>query len=331
MSSHYYTTVDDLPNIMYQNPAITEKLHTQFHDDDDDYEDGNESIFHYYQQHNKTIDSSGTSYFQIHDTSHDPFQEYKNHRENNPYYYYDDLDATSDSSLSLELEDDGDERVYYEKENPEDNEQQQEQHHNLKTQRRRWSLDINNKNSILHQLFSSIHQRDTATIKTVNTTRAIPLEYRSASQWIHREWEFFCFTLFLNFLANLAIFFDPPVLLKNSMYISLVIALVEGVLYSFASYFVWKRPVCNAYMTDDSVHRTLFLAFNAVHIIFTTYKLIGVPTSGSAGIVLLFILFSEGGSIVTIVLTLLASISWLSLLGLSLYLYKETYKHFRSI
>ncbi|KAI9495339.1 hypothetical protein BDB00DRAFT_786420 [Zychaea mexicana] len=247
MTSYYHfehPIADDPLNITYQNPAIATKLQAhQMADDDDD-----DSIIHY------PIDTSGASYYQIMDFSHDPFQEKTT---NGPYDYHDYFDSTSESTLSLEQADDDDERVYYEKD---DGLLDQEQQH-----------DIESLND---------HQATTTTFKTM------PLECRSMVRWVYCEWLGFCITLLINFSACLSLaFYRPPLLFNNSVQLSLGLAAIEGIMCAITSYFLWQRPASNAYMTNDAMH----------------YR------TGSAGVVLLLALFSEGGSIVSTVLTFLAS------------------------
>ncbi|KAG2228087.1 hypothetical protein INT45_009133 [Circinella minor] len=247
--------VDDLPNIMYKNPAVTTKKinhndnnsnsHLYNHENDDDGDDSI-SILHYYYANN-IANNCGGSYFQYKDTCHDPFQEI-----NNIPYHDVDLDTLTESSLSLELEDDGDERVYYEKEEYSNNENKyNHQYDNIEAQQQEWN---NNDITTAYRIFSpSIYHHQKSDMKAMTTLKAIPMEHRFTMQWIHREWIGFCITLFLNFFASLATFFDRPPLLANTAHISLGVAAAEGILYSLASYFLWKKPACNAYMTSDPV------------------------------------------------------------------------------
>ena len=258
--------VDDLPNIMYKNPAVTTKkinnndndsnAHLYNHDHGDD-DDDSISILHYYYD-NSIANSCGASFFQYKDTYHDPFQEI------NSIPYHDvDLDTLSESSLSLELEDDSDERVYYEKEeyNSSTNEKYNQQYDNIDAEQQDWK---NNNITTAYQIFSpSIyhHQKQRSNMTTMTTLKAIPVEHRFTMRWIHREWISFCITLFLNFVASLATFLDRPPLFSSTAHISLGVAAAEGTVYSLASHFLWKRPACNAYMTSDPTQYSKLYCF----------------------------------------------------------------------
>ncbi|KAJ2896652.1 hypothetical protein IWW38_001956 [Coemansia aciculifera] len=54
------------------------------------------------------------------------------------------------------------------------------------------------------------------------------------------------------------------------------------------SFFLWYRPVYNAYMKDSSMFFYFFFIFNGFHILFDAYMAVGVPGAGSAGIIIMF-------------------------------------------
>ncbi|ORX71293.1 scamp-domain-containing protein [Linderina pennispora] len=54
---------------------------------------------------------------------------------------------------------------------------------------------------------------------------------------------------------------------------------------SAASFFLWYRPVYNAYMKDSSMFFYFFFVFNGFHILFDAYMAVGIPGTGSAGII----------------------------------------------
>ncbi|KAJ2609281.1 hypothetical protein H4S08_004115 [Coemansia sp. RSA 1365] len=53
------------------------------------------------------------------------------------------------------------------------------------------------------------------------------------------------------------------------------------------SFFLWYRPIYNAYMKDSSMFFYLFFIFNGFHILFDAYMAVGVPGAGSAGIIIM--------------------------------------------
>ncbi|KAJ1734481.1 hypothetical protein LPJ61_001050 [Coemansia biformis] len=56
---------------------------------------------------------------------------------------------------------------------------------------------------------------------------------------------------------------------------------------SAGSFFLWYRPVYNAYMKDSSMFFYLFFIFNGFHILFDAYMAVGVPGAGSAGMIIM--------------------------------------------
>ncbi|KAJ2772517.1 hypothetical protein IWQ57_001733, partial [Coemansia nantahalensis] len=57
---------------------------------------------------------------------------------------------------------------------------------------------------------------------------------------------------------------------------------------SLGSFFLWYRPIYNAYMKDSSMFFYMFFIFNGFHVLFDAYMAVGVPGAGSAGIIIMF-------------------------------------------
>ncbi|CDH59884.1 scamp-domain-containing protein [Lichtheimia corymbifera JMRC:FSU:9682] len=165
-------------------------------------------------------------------------------------------------------------------------------------------------------------------IMYLDITTEIPLNHQSTVWWLYREWLWFELTLVLNFVACLCLLFSHPPSVTSAP-TDLGIALTQMFTHSLASFFLWYRPVYNAYMKEVSLYYTLYFIFNGFHILYTFYMAIGIPSTGGAGLILVVTLFTDG-YIITGIIALLASVCWLGMGVLALYLYFTTYRHYKA-
>ncbi|KAI8377657.1 scamp family-domain-containing protein [Radiomyces spectabilis] len=161
----------------------------------------------------------------------------------------------------------------------------------------------------------------------LNISVEIPLQHQWIVWWAYREWLLFEVTLVLNFIACLCVLFKHPASVQSAP-TDLGVALTEMFTHTIASFFLWYRPVYNAYMKESSLYYFFFFIFNGFHILYTFYKLVGIPSTGGAGLILLVALFSDG-YILPGILTLLATIGWFVMGLLAIYVYKKTYDHYK--
>ncbi|OAD04732.1 hypothetical protein MUCCIDRAFT_155691 [Mucor lusitanicus CBS 277.49] len=154
------------------------------------------------------------------------------------------------------------------------------------------------------------------------------MQHQTTVLWLYREWLLFLVTLVMNFFACLWILFSHPASVTSAP-TNMGVALTELFTHTLASFFLWYRPVYNAYMKDNSMYFFFFFIFNGFHILYTFYMAVGIPSTGGAGLILLVTLFSEH-YIGPAVLTLLATICWLSMGILAVILYKKTYDHYKA-
>ncbi|KAI8083330.1 scamp family-domain-containing protein [Gilbertella persicaria] len=156
----------------------------------------------------------------------------------------------------------------------------------------------------------------------------IPIQHQQTVLWLYREWLMFLVTLVMNFFACLWVLFSHPASVTSAP-TDMGVALTELFTHTLASFFLWYRPVYNAYMKDNSLYFYFYFIFNGFHILYTFYMAIGIPSTGGAGLILLVTLFSEH-YIGPGILTLLSSICWLSMGCLAVFLYKKTYDHYKA-
>jgi len=93
-----------------------------------------------------------------------------------------------------------------------------------------------------------------------------------------------------------------------------------------ASFLLWYRPIYNGYMKEQALYYYLYFFFGGFHLLFSLYMIIGIPGTGSAGLIQTIRLFSDH-SWVAAVLGLIATTGW-TLQGLgNAYYYREIYRH----
>ncbi|KAJ2720052.1 hypothetical protein GGI07_004854 [Coemansia sp. Benny D115] len=93
------------------------------------------------------------------------------------------------------------------------------------------------------------------------------------------------------------------------------------------SFFLWYRPVYNAYMKDSSMFFYLFFIFNGFHILFDAYMAVGVPGAGSAGMIVMLQSLSSG----KVAAGALCGISfsfWVLHFLASLFMYRKVRSHY---
>lgn len=90
-------------------------------------------------------------------------------------------------------------------------------------------------------------------IMFLNIVQEIPTQHQTTVLWLYREWLLFLVTLLLNFFACLWVLIDHPAEVQTSS-VNMGIALTELFTHTLASFFLWYRPVYNAYMKDTSLY-----------------------------------------------------------------------------
>ncbi|KAL9931975.1 hypothetical protein V8E36_009036 [Tilletia maclaganii] len=106
--------------------------------------------------------------------------------------------------------------------------------------------------------------------------------------------------------------------------------MISGIVYlpviSAASFMLWYRPLYNAYMKEASFFFYLYFVFGGFHLAYSAYMVIGVPATGSAGLINTIQSF-QGGRIVAAILGTIATVA-LALQGLgNLWYYRLTWQH----
>ncbi|KAK2466869.1 hypothetical protein APHAL10511_001127 [Amanita phalloides] len=93
-----------------------------------------------------------------------------------------------------------------------------------------------------------------------------------------------------------------------------------------ASFLLWYRPVYNGYMKEQALYYYLYFFFGGFHLLFSAYMIIGVPSTGSAGLIQTIQRFVNH-SWVAAVLGTVATTGWvIQGVGNALY-YRQIYAH----
>ncbi|RDB21116.1 Secretory carrier-associated membrane protein 2 [Hypsizygus marmoreus] len=95
---------------------------------------------------------------------------------------------------------------------------------------------------------------------------------------------------------------------------------------SVLSFLLWYRPIYNGYMKEQSLYYYLYFFFCGFHLLFSVYMIIGVPSTGAAGLIRTIQMFSKHYWAAA-VLGLVATIGWtIQGLGNAFY-YRQIWAH----
>jgi len=150
----------------------------------------------------------------------------------------------------------------------------------------------------------------------------IPETHRATVTRLYQIWLVLLVTLVINFVACLFVLIsgapDGGKDLGGSLtYLPLIPPL---------SFLLWYRPIYNGYMKEQALYYYIFFFFAGWHLIFSIYMILGIPSTGSAGLIQTISAFSQG-HIVAGILGIVATVGW-TLQGLALgWYYRLTWAH----
>lgn len=150
----------------------------------------------------------------------------------------------------------------------------------------------------------------------------IPQAHQATMTTIYRIWMFLILTLIVNLVGAILLLVSGASNGGSDLGAAIMYVPVIGAL----SFLLWYRPVYNAYAKEYSFFFYAFFLFGAFHVAFCAYMFIGIPSSGSAGLINLISRFT-GGHIVAGVFCALATAGW-AMEGLAfLWMYKNVWAH----
>ncbi|KAJ7632678.1 scamp family-domain-containing protein [Roridomyces roridus] len=95
---------------------------------------------------------------------------------------------------------------------------------------------------------------------------------------------------------------------------------------STTSFLLWYRPIYNGYMKEQALYYYLYFFFGGFHLLFSIYMIIGVPSTGSAGLIQMIQSYA-GHHWVAGVFCTVATVGW-TVQGLgNAYYYRQIYAH----
>ncbi|GJN88594.1 hypothetical protein Rhopal_001560-T1 [Rhodotorula paludigena] len=146
----------------------------------------------------------------------------------------------------------------------------------------------------------------------------IPQAHQATVLTLYRIWMFLVLTLIINLVG--------AVLLLVSGSSNGGAGIMYAPVITVLSFLLWYRPVYNAYAKEYSFFYYIFFLFGGFHLAFCAYMFVGVPSSGSAGLINLISRFANG-SIVAGVFCVLATVGWALEFLAFLWMYKNVWSH----
>ncbi|KAJ7109435.1 scamp family-domain-containing protein [Mycena epipterygia] len=155
---------------------------------------------------------------------------------------------------------------------------------------------------------------------------SIPDEIPEASQGLitrlYQLWLVLAATLVLNMVACITI------LIAGSRDGGRDLGASIGYLFiiSATSFLLWYRPIYNGYMKEQALYYYFYFFFGGFHLLFSIYMIIGVPSTGSAGLIQMIQMYANHQWIAAVFCTV-ATVGWtVQGLGNAFY-YRQIYAH----
>ncbi|KAG8925115.1 hypothetical protein FRC03_009082 [Tulasnella sp. 419] len=150
----------------------------------------------------------------------------------------------------------------------------------------------------------------------------IPEAHRTTVTRLYQLWLVLLITLIVNMVACLLVLLAGAPDGGKDLGASIGYIPMIGIL----SFLLWYRPIYNGYMKEQALYYYIYFFFGGWHLLFSIYMIIGIPSTGSGGLIQTIQAFSQG-HIVAGVLGAIATVGWvLQGVGLGWY-YRLTWAH----
>lgn len=156
----------------------------------------------------------------------------------------------------------------------------------------------------------------------------IPENGRSTVRWLYGCWMFLFLVLILNASSCLAILVSHASGVDTGGK-DFGGSLMYCVGIPIASFFLWYKPAYRGYCNKSSFNFYMFFSFSLCHILFCFYMAIGIPGSGSAGIINSISMLSDD-KVLAGILCCINSGCWILLGLIHLALYRRTHNYYRN-
>ncbi|KAI8807045.1 scamp family-domain-containing protein [Cladochytrium replicatum] len=134
--------------------------------------------------------------------------------------------------------------------------------------------------------------------------------------------------LVFNMIACLAMMVSHPQGMTNvasDFGVSFVYIFTIGL----GSFFLWYRPVYQAYQKESSFWFYIYMVFAGIHCFFSAYMAVGIPGSGASGFIN-FLATATGGAVVAGVFTAIGFVGWVAEAFFGFWMWKLVNDHFRA-
>ncbi|MBW0540004.1 hypothetical protein O181_079719 [Austropuccinia psidii MF-1] len=152
----------------------------------------------------------------------------------------------------------------------------------------------------------------------------IPPEKRADVMTIYRGWLFLLVVLIWNLVTT--------ILLLTSGVSGGASDFGSGIFYlpviTILSFLLWYRPVYNAYAKEHSIFYLLYFFFGGFHTLFCFYMLIGIPATGSGGLINTISAWGRG-NILTGLFGIIDTVGWGLLACGNAWMWRAVWKHWQ--
>ncbi|KAJ9072808.1 hypothetical protein DSO57_1023216 [Entomophthora muscae] len=153
----------------------------------------------------------------------------------------------------------------------------------------------------------------------------IPEPSRKLVRTLFQSWFAFIGIGVINFVSSVLNLASKPAGLESTG-TTFGTALLYMLLMPFPSFFFWYRPVYNAFMKERAFFYFVFFVFNGFHILYLIYMTIGIPGTGSCGLINTIIVLADRQVLASIFGFFTVAL-WAALALLNAYLFLQVHRH----
>jgi hypothetical protein len=153
----------------------------------------------------------------------------------------------------------------------------------------------------------------------------IPTAHQPLITRIFQLWLVLAGTLIVNMVACIFILTSGADDGVKDLISSIVYIPVIGIL----SFLTWYRPIYNGYMKEQALYYYFYFFFGGWHLLFSVYMILGIPSTGSAGLIRMIQMFNRR-AFVAGALGIVATVGW-TVQGLgNAWYFREIWTHHKS-
>ncbi|KZT70151.1 scamp-domain-containing protein [Daedalea quercina L-15889] len=153
----------------------------------------------------------------------------------------------------------------------------------------------------------------------------IPEEHRMLINRLYQLWFVLFGTLIINFIACIFVLTSGSSNGGSDLGSSIGYMFVITPL----SFLLWYRPIYNGYMKEQALYYYMYFVFCGFHLVFSLYMIIGIPGTGSAGLIQTIQMYTRS-AFVAAALGTVATVGWvIQGVGNAIY-YRQIWSHHKS-